>query len=96
MKYEDVLYKFFSDDPVLRHKIKNKRRQLSDKIMVLGTKCALTQQEAAKVIGISLDYLLLMENISLKISVNEYLYAIRKLQAYRNKQLIEKQRANKI
>lgn len=53
MKYEDVLYKFFSDDPVLRHKIKNKRRRLSDKIMVLETKCALTQKEAAKVIGIS-------------------------------------------
>lgn len=64
--------------------------------MVLETKCALTQQEAAKVIGISLDYLLLMESISLKIPVNEYLYTIRKLQAYRNKQLIEKQRANKI
>lgn len=96
MKYEDVLYKFFSADPVLRHKIKNKRRQLSDKIMVLETKCALTQKEAAKVIGISLDYLLLMESISLKIPVNKYLHAIRKLQAYRNKQLIEKQRVNKI
>lgn len=96
MKYEDLLYKFFSDDPVLRHKIKNKRRQLSDKIMVLETKCALTQKEAAKVIGISLDYLLLMESVSLKIPVNEYIYAIQKLQAYKNKQLIEKQRANKI
>lgn len=50
----------------------------------------------AKVIGISLDYLLLMESVSLKIPVNEYIYAIQKLQAYKNKQLIEKQRANKI
>lgn len=90
MKYENALYALFGNDLVLRHKIKNKRRLLSDKIMQLETQAKLTQEQAAQVAHIPLVYLLEMENVNLKISVNEYLLVIQKLRAYMQQQAILK------
>lgn len=90
MKYEDALYALFGNDLLLRHKIKNKRRLLSDKIMALETKAELTQEQAAQVAHIPITYLLEMENVDLKIPVNEYLLVIQKLSAYLQQQAILK------
>ena len=90
MKYEDALYALFGNDLMLRHKIKNKRRLLSDKIMQLETKAKLTQEQAAQAAHIPLVYLLEMENVNLKVPVNEYLLVIQKLKAYMQQQAMLK------
>ena len=90
MKYEDALYALFGNDLMLRHKIKNKRRLLSDKIMQLETKAKLTQEQVAQAAHIPLVYLLKMENVDLKIPLNEYLLVIQKLKAYMQQQAMLK------
>lgn len=90
MKYEDALYALFGNDLVLKHKIKNKRRLLSDKIMQLETEAKLTQEQAAQVAHIPLVYLLEMENVDLKVPVNEYLLVIQNLKAYIEQQAMLK------
>lgn len=94
MKYEDALYAMFGNDLVLKHKIKNKRRRLADQILHLESKLNLTQEQAAKVVKIPLVYLLEMEQVDLKIPVNEYLLTIQKLRNYEQQLLYQKHNEN--
>lgn len=94
MKYEDALYAMFGNDLVLKHKIKNKRRRLADQILHLESKLNLTQEQTAKVIKIPLVYLLEMEQVDLKIPVNEYLLTIQKLRNYEQRLLYQKHNEN--
>lgn len=94
MKYEDALYAMFGNDLVLKHKIKNKRRRLADQILHLESKLNLTQEQTAKVIKIPLVYLLEMEQVDLKIPVNEYLLTIQKLRNYEQQLLYQKHNEN--
>ena len=94
MKYEDALYAMFGNDLVLKHKIKNKRRRLADQILHLESKLNLTQEQAAKVVKIPLVYLLEMEKVDLKISINEYLLTIQKLRNYEQQLLYQKHNEN--
>lgn len=84
----------FGNDLVLKHKIKNKRRRLADQILHLESKLNLTQEQTAKVIKIPLVYLLEMEQVDLKIPVNEYLLTIQKLRNYEQQLLYQKHNEN--